>query len=611
MNPTSKLCLASVPPHTSSSSSSSSSPPAISFAATVRMKKTTTTEGVVVVGVTPDEDEDDETSGRGRGRGRGGNDADPVGTFARRTAVMVLTLTTLVGWRVFVGTQTLSVDPRTMKMTQSLRTATSRSALESHRARATAVVADAADIVARRQSMMMTTTSSSSSSSSSSSLATGVNTETGYAEALRRLRGVDEDLDFIANAGESDASMRNPCWRRESDDRVTCLPYFYVIGGWQSGTTELGARLERHAKNVAKVASPHFWNEHTKSLASYAATWTPSRDESAQQSLVFGDASPGYLVTSWSESIRLHRDYSERVSACWKKCQKLSAEYERAKEDAEEEAGANGRLRPTSEEDAKRRGTAKASPRRRCVDGVRDDEENYPGCIGMANAEDPFEERGGHGLSLPHLMSAVYEKSRTAPKFIVILREPGERMHSAYWHYNHYKSTYGENEEGFAAYAREMMKAFNACLEEHPLKGCANRFETYDADYEAVFYHADTLIKSLYVVFLETWFEVFPRQAFLVIRGEDLWSEDESTRRDAAARVVAHLNLGEDEDAARAIAATPPSAVAGSDEFIPNDSRRMDPKIRAELDDFFAPYNEKLAKLLRDEAFLFRGRDTF
>ena len=582
---------------------------------------TTTTDGVVVVTMTPDDDDDDDdddyvgTVNRSRGRARGdADDADPVGTFARRTAVMVLTLTTLVGWRVFVGIQTLSVDPHTMKMTQSFRSAVSRSALESHRARATAVIANATDIVAARGQSGSGASSSSTTtlSSSRTSLATGVveDTHAGtHSEALRRLRGVDEDLDFMANAGERDASTRNPCWRRESDDQpLTCLPYFYVIGGWQCGTTELGARLERYAKNVAKVASPHFWNEHTKSLESYASMWKPAGDDaSARQSLVFGDASPGYLVTSWSESIRLHRDYSEHISACWKKCQKLSAEYTPKDADAD----ADARLRPTSEEDAKRRGTARASPRRKCIDGVRDDEENYPGCIGLANAKDPFEERGGHGLSLPHLMSAVYgEKAQQTPKFIVILREPGERMHSAYWHYNHYKSTYGENEEGFAAYAREVMKTFNACVEAHPLKGCANRFETYDADYEAVFYHADTLIKSLYVVFLESWFEVFPRQAFLVLRGEDLWSEDESARRNAAARVLAHLDLDEDEDVARAIAATPPNSVSGSDEFIPNDdSRKMDSKIRAELDEFFAPYNEKLAKLLDDDAFLFR-RDT-
>ena len=572
------------------------------------MKKVATTDGVVVVTMTPDDDNGTGTVGRSRSRARGDAD-DPVGTFARRTAVMVLTLTTLVGWRVFVGIQSLSVDAHTMKMTQSFRSAVSRSALESHRARATAVIANATDIVVARSqsgSGASSSLSSSSLSSSRTSLATGVvkDANTGYADALRRLRGVDEDLDFMADAGERDASMRNPCWRRASDDRpLTCLPYFYVIGGWQSGTTELGAQLERHAKNVAKVASPHFWNEHTKSLESYASMWTPVGDDaSARQSRVFGDASPGYLVTSWSESIRLHRDYSEHISACWKKCQKLSAEY------TPEDADGDARLRPTSEEDAKRRGTARASPRRKCIDGVRDDEENYPGCIGLANAEDPFEERGGHGLKLPHLMSAVYgEKSQQTPKFIVILREPGERMHSAYWHYNHYKSTYGENEEGFAAYAREVMKTFNACLEAHPLKGCANRFETYDADFEAVFYHADTLIKSLYVVFLESWFEVFPRQAFLVLRGEDLWSEDESARRNAASRILAHLDLDEDEDVVRAIAATPPSALAGSDEFIPNASRKMDSKIRAELDEFFAPYNEKLAKLLDDdEAFLFR-----
>jgi len=83
-------------------------------------------------------------------------------------------------------------------------------------------------------------------------------------------------------------------------------------------------------------------------------------------------------------------------------------------------------------------------------------------------------------------------------KIIAVLREPGARLHAAFWNYEHYQNKFGASEDGFAAFAVEFMDRFNECAAEHNWDGCAHRFEAYGPKYEAVFYHADQLIKSLY-----------------------------------------------------------------------------------------------------------------
>jgi len=474
-------------------------------------------------------------------------------SFRARVAVALGVLCFMIVWRVSSGAATLRVDPRTMKMTQRFferfetddeGAAKAANAVENERRRALSS--------ARVRSLDA---------------------------ALRALPEMGEALDFLADARRV-RDKKNPCWTRRDGD-VVCLPYFYILGGWQCGGEELGEALGRSSDDVVTVAAPHFWNEHTKPMTSYASLWRSASASGASD--IVGDASPGSLATTWSESIRFHRVFNDDVGRCWRRCQQFSNEFD------------DGAAASEAEEN-NRRGTALASPRRRCVDGV-DGDGASAGCIAEANRNDPFEERGGHGLSLPHLISAVYRGE--SPRFIVVAMEPGERLRKAFYFYEHYKKRYGASEEGFATYAREMMGNFNRCVAEHPVKGCVNRFETYGASFEHVFYHADALIKSMYAPFLETWLEVFPRESFLVVRAEDLWSQNQTIAVEVIKRIVSHLKI-DDEDGAvarRALSAR---------SFDSAPSGEMDARIRDELDAFYAPFNSNLADLVGDAAFLWR-----
>lgn len=546
---------------------------------------------------------------------------DVVGlnAFARRVAWVVFALTALMAWRLIIGLATLDIDASTMKFTQRFtgapiaraetRAVATMVSLETAGAseprRAGREVAEREDarggdaekpneeetkdeppkdeppkVETPKDEPPKDETPKDEMPKAPTSNATVDDVERLRA-SLRAIQGMAEDIDFIESLERDANSTRNPCWTTK-DGASRCLPAAYVMGAWQSGSGELGERLQSAlGKDKVRARAPHFWNEHTKTLESYASTW--DRD-------AFGvDTSPGTLATSWSESMRFHRAHGAHIEKCWKTCQELSNAYE---DDAD--------AKPSEEEDARRRGTARASPRRRCIDGTTDDPKS--GCCGAANELDPFEENGGHGLSLPHLMRAAYGDA--PPKFILITREPGARLHAAYNHYEHYKSRYGDDEDGFAAYAEEMMTMFTKCVESgHPLKGCANRFETYSPEFEAVFYHADALIKSMYAVFLEQWFDVFPRELFLILRAEDVWSADVATRVAAAKRALEHLGLDASDAVAEKIASTP----HGND-LIPvvhDDASAMREDIRAKIDEFFAPHGLRLAELAGDDAFAY------
>lgn len=74
---------------------------------------------------------------------------------------------------------------------------------------------------------------------------------------------------------------------------------------------------------------------------------------------------------------------------------------------------------------------------------------------------------GGHHrqFTIPWLMRAVHGASKV--RLIGLLREPGERMWSAYWFWPQYRRRYGKQGKepsGFLAYLQHVIPAFNACL---------------------------------------------------------------------------------------------------------------------------------------------------
>ena len=297
------------------------------------------------------------------------------------------------------------------------------------------------------------------------------------------------------------------------------------------------------------------------------------RRDDAKHALIVGDDSPGVLANTWTESQRLHRAFKDTVATCWKACQALPETVPAGAPDGS----------PTE--------------RRRCVDG--DVENNDPGCGDKANEADPPREKpGGHALSVPHLMRAIYGDRDV--KIIAVLREPVARLHAAYSHYEHYAKHF----KSFDEFVNLFVDAFEECAGEHGVEGCAHRFEAYHPKYEAVFYHADQLIKTMYAVFLEGWLAMFGAENVLVLRTEDVFHSDPGVRKEQLRKALSHLGLADVTESAL-------DAMDACDEECNRDDAAMATKkyeagdvsleTRAKLDAFFAPQLADLAAMLGDE----------
>ncbi|KAG2498747.1 hypothetical protein HYH03_003486 [Edaphochlamys debaryana] len=359
--------------------------------------------------------------------------------------------------------------------------------------------------------------------------------------------------------------LKNPCWAvgAPGDEGgvsglppVRCLPYAMIVGGFQSGAASLFQALFKHPMVVkSPVSRWHFWAEEGKTLKAYldqnanashkiakwtvdTATWgieagldprqvaheaaaaaagraAVAAAMAAQakkggrkgpiwrkplptmgplwllsQQKIIVDGSASTFAFYWSPGMRAHRAFSASMSACWKGCEKDHRE---------------------------------GPPRDKCREG----------CFPMAREADrkaarnmgmPYDD-----LSLPLIMSAVY--GRRPPKLVIMLRNPIERLYSAFWHYGHYQTRYGATSEGFSKYVNEQLEPVRDCLRRNGTSGhegadtsCIFHFETWGLQQERLFFHADQILRGVYVLYLELWLKYFDPSTILIIRSEDYYA---------------------------------------------------------------------------------------
>ncbi|XP_030837200.1 carbohydrate sulfotransferase 15-like [Strongylocentrotus purpuratus] len=53
-------------------------------------------------------------------------------------------------------------------------------------------------------------------------------------------------------------NFKNPCWVRDGAE-LNCLPYFYVIGMYKCGTTDIWTKIVDHPDCVDVPKEPHWW----------------------------------------------------------------------------------------------------------------------------------------------------------------------------------------------------------------------------------------------------------------------------------------------------------------------------------------------------------------
>ena len=351
-----------------------------------------------------------------------------------------------------------------------------------------------------------------------------------------------------------------PCWwRNETGAQDTaldafttelrCLPAYFILGDFNCGVRDLTDRLNRHPK-VAGAPAPHWWDE-SKPWSHY---WSQFKAASAriekEPDVLVGDSSAATFAFLWCGCQRTNFPFSEAMGTCHQSC----------KEDA-------------------------ACVADRCY----------------AEASRAWHPINGDGskLNTAWLMRLALGSN---VKLIVMLRDPVERLHAAFWAGHHYHARYGASEEGFAAFANETLNDFALCASSHGRDECVLAFEAWGKPQEAVYFHADQLVKGAYSVFMKSWLAAFPKEDLLVLRLEDYAQDVGGT----LSKVFSHLGLAQPSaDVFNSMLALPIARGSHPREATPQRSppERIDAAVRARVAAFYRPFDLELEAMLGKPGF--------
>lgn len=186
----------------------------------------------------------------------------------------------------------------------------------------------------------------------------------------------------------------------------------------------------------------------------------------------------------------------------------------------------------------------------------------------------------------PFLIQDFVHALQPDARFIVMLRDPVERLYSDYLYFG----IANKSAEDFHEKVSESLQLFEGCLTMYRMRACVYNTTLNNA-------MPVRLQVGLYIVYILDWLTVFSRDQILVLRLED----HASNRKYTMHKVFDFLNLGSLTEQKEAEITRSPA----SNTRRPADKNLgpMLPITRDVLRDFYKPFNEKLAKVLRNDSF--------
>eukprot|EP00798_Chlamydomonas_sp_ICE-L_P018180 gene18180-24616_t len=169
-------------------------------------------------------------------------------------------------------------------------------------------------------------------------------------------------------------------------------------------------------------------------------------------------------------------------------------------------------------------------------------------------------------VTLPQLL---WEATPFA-RFIVMFRDPVDRYYSAFNYYRPRKMGHGSPQQ-FHEQAKTDIKAWDMCVSKFGEDACQ-------------------LVKGMFGLFFPAWFEVWPRDRFMIIRNEDYKVEP----LEHVAAVVEFLGMA-------------PMSNKEQESAVKMEARNVKKydsmlyETRVMLQDFYRPFNQRLSKLLGDD----------
>ena len=200
----------------------------------------------------------------------------------------------------------------------------------------------------------------------------------------------------------------------------------------------------------------------------------------------------------------------------------------------------------------------------------------------------------------PAIMSRVLPDA----KFIVIMRNPITRLYSNYFQGCHRKPAKTWPKEmqvnpvgNFHNKIVSDLEYFNGCLRERSLYECVSEARFRGSECGDVGYRVTI---SMYYIHLLKWLQFYPRKQFLFLRTEDMTTDSEAFMN----KITEFLEISpvSADSAHKWLSATSRTRkLPGLDPQIDITMRRDSKEL---LEDFYRPFNAKLAELVGDKRFL-------
>ncbi|ELU03066.1 hypothetical protein CAPTEDRAFT_92334 [Capitella teleta] len=198
------------------------------------------------------------------------------------------------------------------------------------------------------------------------------------------------------------------------------------------------------------------------------------------------------------------------------------------------------------------------------------------------------------GLKEPSIITAHFIRHFTPrAKFIILVREPSERLYSQYL----YSNKEGESKFSFHAAVVESIDLMQRCMKERSQRDCL-----YDPTFNRTM--NVWLRINHYVTFIQDWLSVFPREQFYFLRLEDYMAN----KTKAIIEISRFLGTGE-------LSKSYMKYLISTDQYVANARSPEDmeigdmlPETKLILQKYFDPWNKRLAALLNDSSFIYPNK---
>lgn len=155
-------------------------------------------------------------------------------------------------------------------------------------------------------------------------------------------------------------------------------------------------------------------------------------------------------------------------------------------------------------------------------------------------------------------------------KFLVLLRNPIDRA------FSHYTMNVVRKMELLS-----FEKAIE--IENERIEDSMKKMKTDNTYYDDIYFRHAYLDRGIYITKLKRWFDIFPKNQFLIIQSEKFWSNTSEAYNEVLEFLgLSHFKLGEYKPFRKTIYR----------------DRKIAPETRKQLIDFFRPHNEQLYEFL-------------